>query len=184
MSIFDNVNTITINNKEVKSIITSNGAVLYQKADDEYTGVMNYHVTSYIVTCDSTIDPNYLVIRCVLVPFLEDVGMMNGHTLNDLNDAPNITDGELDEFINQYGVSTPVLWSEAYSDYFSDFSELVDGVDITSLNFETEYYENLFVLYSFYLDSSDTGEYMPLKVRYTATDSNNLQAFVTNEIIQ
>lgn len=189
MSIFDNVNTITINNKEVKSIVTSNGAVLYQKANDEYTGVMNDILTSYIVTCDSTLEPDFLEIVCVPVFLWEEVGFMNGHTVNDLNNTYIIPFDEftdlLNEYVGEYGISVPTLWSgvQGGSEYLVDFFELINGLDMTVTNFENDYSENLHILYVFYFNDSN-GEYMPLIVRYTATDSNNLQAFITNELIQ
>ncbi len=180
MSIFDNVDTVTINNKEVKSIITSNGAVLYQKADEEYTGEIERYVEEFIVKIPSIDIGEYGVpttsVYGIHIDELFNAEILEEYSLEALN---NLFDGlTYDEFVglvNNAEFTIVQIYSNddmSVIPFDTPLSDLHQGVDIAPF-VDSEVY------YLFGIDENyDIGEYIFCPSTYRATDSTHIIASV------
>ena len=175
MTLFENVNTITINNKEVQSIITTSGAVLYQKADEEYTGEIGRYVEEFIIKIPSTDISVYgfSIDELLNMEILEEYNL---ESLNRLFDGYNYDD--FYNLITDYGLMLIPIYDinniDSVIPYDTPISDLNQGVDIAPLS--------SYEVYSL-IGLMNSAEYVNdiYPVTYTATDSTHIIASVNTQ---
>jgi len=138
---------------------------------------MSYNLTSCTLIADQDVNVWDIYPTALEVEALEDFGVMQGHTLSDLNNTTIF----LQEYL-EIRDGTGYYLDPPLPDYLFDemmLEDLYDGVDLNIYTPEGRWFDsNLY----FVIMANIAGD-VQYDVEYSATDSNNLTIRLTSTVI-